>query len=323
MADILLLQEIADRALRMERMFQDHIDLFAESDEFLFGRFRLPRAVLVDLCNDLDSALRSHTHRSNPLPPHVQVLSTLDFLATGSFQRELGDRVGISQPSISRTLPRVVDAIIQRATHYIRFPYAVEEQVPVKTGFHNIAGLPNTIGAIDCTHVRIKAPSPDHFPYLNSKQYHSINVQLVCDSNNHLLNVVSRFPGGAHDSYILQKSSVGMHLEQGAAGDAWLIGRLRIFYIYLFTTNVSLILICFIRGSRICPSPMVNDATDQPSDTSGGVLQSDARTHSLHHRTHHWHFKGTLDVFGHSRWQIALQTGKGKNRFNFILVETA
>ncbi|XP_029702488.1 putative nuclease HARBI1 [Takifugu rubripes] len=53
---------------------------------------------------------------------------------------------------------------------------------------------------------------------------HSVNVQLICDANNHLLNVVSRFPGGAHDSFIFQNSSVGTHLEQGAAGDAWLIG---------------------------------------------------------------------------------------------------
>ena len=132
--------------------------------------------------------------------------------------------MGISQPSISRALPRVVDAIIQLATQYITFPYTAEEQVAVKRGFHRIAGLPNTIGAIDCTHVRIKAPSPDSFPYLNRKQYHSINVQLIRDSNNHLLNVVSRFPGGAHDSYIFQNSSVGTRLDQGAADDAWLIG---------------------------------------------------------------------------------------------------
>ncbi|KAK0132138.1 putative nuclease HARBI1 [Merluccius polli] len=215
--------EIADRALRRERIFQDHVDLFSESDEYLFGRFRLPRAVLIDLCNYLEPALRSHTHRSNPVPPHVQVLSTLRFLATGSFQRELGDRVGISQPSISRALPRVVDAINQLATEYIQCPYTAEEQVTVKRGFHLIAGLPNTIGAIDCTHVRIKAPSPDSFPYLNRKQYHSINVQLICDSNNHLLNV-SRFPGGAHDSYIFQNSSVGTRLEQVAADDSWVIG---------------------------------------------------------------------------------------------------
>uniref|UniRef100_A0A671TGD0 DDE Tnp4 domain-containing protein n=1 Tax=Sparus aurata TaxID=8175 RepID=A0A671TGD0_SPAAU len=209
MAYILLLQEIADRALRRDRMFRDHIDPFSESDEFLFGRFRLPRPVLIDLCNHLEPALRSHTLWSNPVPPHVPVLLTLGFLATGTFQRELGDRVDISQPSISRALPRVVDAINQLATQYIKFPYTAEDQVAVKRGFHNIAGLPNTI---------------DPFTYLNRKQYHSINIQLICDSNNHLLNVVSRFPGGAHDSYIFQNSSMGTHLEQGAAGDAWLIG---------------------------------------------------------------------------------------------------
>ncbi|KAG7273097.1 hypothetical protein CRUP_024827 [Coryphaenoides rupestris] len=54
----------------------------------------------------------------------------------------------------------------------------------------------------------------DLFPFLNRKQYHSITVQIICDAHNHLLNVVSRFPGGAHESYILQNSSVGVHLVQ-------------------------------------------------------------------------------------------------------------
>ncbi|CAM4529899.1 unnamed protein product [Leuciscus chuanchicus] len=155
----------------------------------------------MELCDTLEPALQSHTQRSNPVPPHVQVLSNLGFLATGTVQQELADRVGISQPSI-------------------------QQQLPVKRGFYSIAGLHNLIGAIDYTHVRIKAPSPDPFPYLNRMQYHSINVQVICDSVNHLLNVVSRFPGGAHYSYFMQNSSVGMRLEQGAAGDAWLIGRM-------------------------------------------------------------------------------------------------
>ena len=61
------------------------------------------------------------------------------------------------------------------------------------------------------------------------------------------------------------------------------------------------IMICFIRSSRICPGALVNDTTHQPSDSPGGVLQSAARTNSLHHRVRHWHLKRTLDVFGHSR----------------------
>lgn len=224
MAILLLLQPIADRALARERIFLDHVDLFARSDVYLFSRFRLPRAVLMELCNSLEPALRSRTRRSNPVPPHVQVLCTLGFLATGTFQNFVGDRVGISQPTISRIIPPVLDGIIKLAPQFIKFPWNAAEQIPIKRGFHAIAGLPNTIGAIDCTHVRIKAPSPEAFPYLNRKRYHSINVQVICDADNHLLNVVARFPGGAHDSFIFQNSSVGMRLEQGAAGDSWLIG---------------------------------------------------------------------------------------------------
>ncbi|XP_031418667.1 putative nuclease HARBI1 [Clupea harengus] len=164
--------------------------------DFLIGDFRLLRPVLLDLCNTLEPALRSRTRRSNPVPPHVQVLSALGFLTIGAFQRELGDRVGISQPSISRSLQRVVNGIVQLVPDYICFPYGEQEEIPVKRAFYAIAGLPNTIGAIDYTHVHIKAPSPNPFPYLNGKRYHSINVQIICDAQYHLLNVVSHIPGG-------------------------------------------------------------------------------------------------------------------------------
>uniref|UniRef100_A0A3B3SEG3 Putative nuclease HARBI1 n=1 Tax=Paramormyrops kingsleyae TaxID=1676925 RepID=A0A3B3SEG3_9TELE len=210
-----------DGILKCKNYFHgNHLDLFAESDKYLISRFRLPRLVLTELCDTLEPVLRSHTRRLNPVPPHVQIICTLGFLATGTFQRELADWVGISQPSISRALPRVVDGIHQLATQYISFPYRPQQQLPVKRGFYTIAGLPNIIGAIGCTRVRIKAPSPDPFPYLNSKQFHKINVQLICNAQYHLLNVVSCFPGGAHDSYILQNSSVG---DRGYALAPWLM----------------------------------------------------------------------------------------------------
>jgi hypothetical protein len=51
----------------------------------------------------------------------------------------------------------------------------------IMQGFYGIANFPNIVGAIDGTHVRIKSPSTDEYLYVNRKNYHSINVQGVCD----------------------------------------------------------------------------------------------------------------------------------------------
>ena len=165
-------------------------------------------------------------YRGHPIPAHVQVLCSLGLLATGNFQTTNADRSGISQPSLSRVLTHVLDGIIRLAPTHIKFPYTPQEQFAIKQDFYAIAGFPNTIGAIDCTHIRIRAPSPEPYPYFNRKGYHSINVQLICDANMNILNAVTRWPGGSHDAFILQNSSVGMRLEREAAGDAWLIGEL-------------------------------------------------------------------------------------------------
>ncbi|KAK0147678.1 putative nuclease HARBI1 [Merluccius polli] len=132
----------------------------------------------MELCRDLQPMLERETQRTKAIPVHIQLLSTLGLLATGTFQRETGDICGISQPTLSRIMPAVLDAFISLAPIYIQFP----------------------------------------------KGLHSINTQIICNANTSLLNVVARWPGGTHDSFILQNSSVGVHLQAGAVEDGWLIG---------------------------------------------------------------------------------------------------
>ena len=74
----------------------------------------------------------------------------------------------------------------------IRFPYNNAQQPVIKRQFCEIAGFPNVVGAIDCTHVRLKAPSINDYAFINSKNYHSINVQVICDAKLSLSNVVAR-----------------------------------------------------------------------------------------------------------------------------------
>lgn len=227
MAYLALLEDLANNALRRERVFQDRADLLGESTEWLLSRYRFPKNVLLDLCRDLGPVLERETNRTKAIPVHIQLLSTLGFLATGTFQREVGDICGISQPSVSRIMPAVLDAIISLAPTYIQFPYRNPQQAAIKRDFHAIARFPNIIGAIDCTHIAIKAPSTNEFNYVNRKGFHSVNVQIICDANLLLLNVVARWPGGTHDSFVLQNSSVGVRLQEGAVEDGWLIGEFK------------------------------------------------------------------------------------------------
>ncbi|CAJ1057880.1 putative nuclease HARBI1 [Xyrichtys novacula] len=200
-------------------------DLLQNTDEWLMSRFRLPRAILLELCEELRPALERSTARSRAVPVPTLVLGTLGYLATGSFQREMADRAGVSQSTISRAMPTVVDQLIRLSNRYIKFPYGAVEQANIKTQFAAIAGFPNVIGAIDCTHVAIKAPSLDEYAYVNRKGVHSINVQIICDAQMNLLNIVARWPGSTHDSHIMYNSTVGERLQAGAVTDGWLLGE--------------------------------------------------------------------------------------------------
>ena len=110
---------------------------------------------------------------------------------------------------------------------YIQLPHEAQRQEEVMQGFSSIPNMPGVIGAIDCTHVRIKAPSGDAFAYINRKNFHSVNVQPISDAKCVLLNAVARWPAGMHDSFNLRNSAVGRCLEDGAARDSWPIGKNR------------------------------------------------------------------------------------------------
>ncbi|CAN9506912.1 unnamed protein product [Ophioblennius macclurei] len=219
-----LLEDYANGRIRMGRVFRDHQDFLAHDDEWLMSHFRFPRAVLLDLCAELGPALDRPTRRNHAIPVHMQVLTTLGLLATGSFQRELADRSGISQSSMSALMSSVLDGINNMTSRYIKFPYTGSKQASIKKQFAAMSGFPNVIGVIDCTHVGIRAPTVNEIIYLNRKNVHTINVQVVCAADMVLTNLVARWPGSTLNSFVLTHSSVGNKLQTGAARDGWLLG---------------------------------------------------------------------------------------------------
>ncbi|KAJ1171089.1 hypothetical protein NDU88_002960 [Pleurodeles waltl] len=89
------------------RVYRPLVDLSTMEERHIILRYRLDRATIHELCAQLEPALMSPIRQPTGVPPLVQVLSVLHFLASGSFQT------------------RVLSALTKHMRSYILFPEEV------------------------------------------------------------------------------------------------------------------------------------------------------------------------------------------------------
>ena len=204
-----------ERALRRERVVRDRTNpLDVYNDEELIQRFRFSRVEIFSLVNELSDDLSFQTDRNAVLTPTLQLLLALLFYANGAFQNTMVDMIGVHKSTACRVIRRVSLALSRRLPRYVKLPNEAEA-IADKQRFRQASGIPGIIGCIDGTHIRIQAPSEYEHLYVNRKGYHSINVQLVCDANYTIINLVARWPGSTHDSRILRESELFNQFEDG------------------------------------------------------------------------------------------------------------
>ena len=203
--DLIIFNNMAiQRVNRRERIFKDRLNPLEQmSNEDCVMRFRLNKQAINYICSLVNDDLKRSTKRSNALPVVVQVCVSLNFLAQKGFFRLNGDVIGVSKSSVSICLREFLKAFIKYANRFIRFPVEEERLRAIRQDFYEIKGFPKVIGAIDGTHIEIIAPPNgiEHI-YVNRKSKHSLNIQAVCDSKLRFLNVVAKWPGKVHDSFI-------------------------------------------------------------------------------------------------------------------------
>ena len=89
---------------------------------------------------------------------------------------------------------------------YIKFPvtsYKVENAIEKFKTCCN-SKIPQSLGAIDGTHIYIKTPQCDSkYDYFCRKQRYSINTQAVAGGDLLFLNLATGFPSSLHDSRLL------------------------------------------------------------------------------------------------------------------------
>ncbi|KAK4294822.1 hypothetical protein Pmani_032580 [Petrolisthes manimaculis] len=179
-------------------------------DTKLIKRYRLDRAGIFFVTEMLRGALVSPTSRSMAISPEIKVVITLRYLATGKMQLYNGDDLRASQPSVSRVIVQTVELLASPAiaTRFIKFPRTRQEIQQRQNEFMAISNFPGIVGTIDGTHIRIVAPKEYEEEYVNRKNYHSINTQIVFDAKYKILDVVANWPGSTHDARILRHSGL-------------------------------------------------------------------------------------------------------------------
>ncbi|CAH0730279.1 unnamed protein product, partial [Brenthis ino] len=132
-------------------------------------------------------------------------------------QDDTADLHGVSQPFISKICKNIAETIARKSHSFIKMPATLREQEEAMQKFRRIANFPTVIGAINCTHIKIKKPSENGGQlYINRKGFASINVQVVCDADLKIMDIVTRWRGSVHDSRIFRESRLKQRFEAGA-----------------------------------------------------------------------------------------------------------
>ncbi|CAK1587654.1 unnamed protein product [Parnassius mnemosyne] len=193
------------------------LNAFEKYDDKEFrARFRVSKETVLYLDSVFGSTIKPLTKRNRSLQPVDQILITLRYYATGSYQRVTGDIFHIEQPTVHRIVHRVTEKKANMRSLFINMPTA-EERLEVANDFYAIAGFPRVIDPRSKM-IPIKINSPggaQSESFRNRKGYFFLNVQMVCDAKLRIRNIIARWPGSVHDSTIFNESPLCAQLERG------------------------------------------------------------------------------------------------------------
>lgn len=128
----------------------------------------------------------------------------------------MGDLSGVSVSTASKVVQEVSTALARRGKEFVNFPQNVQT---LHSEFFKIAKFPKCAGALDCTHIKIQSPGGANAEtFRNRKNFFSLNVQCVSDAKLKICDIVARWPGATHDTYIYKNSRVRARIENGEFG---------------------------------------------------------------------------------------------------------
>jgi hypothetical protein len=199
------------------------------SDEEFKTHFRLDRKSVEQLAVMLGEDLTFSTGRGRPFTPVQQVCTALNYYAGASYQRISPLVGGVSQTAAFNAIRRVTEALTRRKAQHIRLPDSEEMEATAQRMAVQFGLPPKFAFSVDTVAVRFEEaprglPEGKHAQmYLNRKQFHAINCQLVAN-DRFIYDLDCAWHGRAPDAKVWIHSSAKLRIEQQKrfllAGDA-------------------------------------------------------------------------------------------------------
>ncbi|KAJ8671784.1 hypothetical protein QAD02_003043 [Eretmocerus hayati] len=179
-----------------------------EMDPQCFRRlYRLWPVVAMRLVDALNDQL--DINKQTKIPNHLQVLTTLRFLAECGFQEDVGQDYNhpMCQSRVSYITNRVVNAILLQKNRWIQFPSDRQSRLQTQAEFQGTTRLTGILRLVDGFLVRMGRPHLHEEAYYNYREGPSVNVQLVCNARGVIL-AIRIVPGSNNDMHNWNSSEV-------------------------------------------------------------------------------------------------------------------
>lgn len=131
-------------------------------------------------------------------------------LASGNAYRTVASTFGIGKSAAVEITNSFIHALNELYENWITFPASVQETSEAIQRFsdNNLFNIAQIVGAIDGSHIPIKAPKHNKESYFNRKHFYFMNLQAVVGFDGRFLDISAGFPGSIHDTRVLRMSEL-------------------------------------------------------------------------------------------------------------------
>jgi len=209
----------APYAWRINRPQESCFDVYYNDltvpDESFKELLRVNRGTFDVILNILAPRLnRQNSMFRDCLPPSKVLAIGLYRLAHGNSYVSIAPAFCVGRTTIIEAVQDVVNALYDIRNDYIKFPETpAEVQASIET-FNGLGSLPNVVGAIDGSHVSIRAPEENAADYFSRYQQYDFIIQAIVNGKRLFIDFACGFPGSMHDSRVCRCSDVYRNAEQ-------------------------------------------------------------------------------------------------------------